>query len=473
MLVTVGSRAAVSDSGYIDAKGYERKIRKAPRRTERGGPSTPRTGSSYCTSVRPPARELNGTALSQEEVAGGLEARFADLRRRMRLDQHEATVAMRLVYAGTGAYALLFVSPPYCTTRYSSPRGLDLGNMVQPIWNTLHGHFLETTTVSGNQRSRLGFHVDPFLVLLAPLFLIWSSPLVLPVLQAVAVASGALPVFWLARKHLDSPRAGALFAFAYLLYPATQFNAFTITSSFHSVSIAVHCCSTPCGSSTRTDSSRSRPSRCLPSRQGGDPARDRLPRDLVRRPQGSSAVRARRVRGRPGRDAGSTSFGSYRTSRPCGRRPVRRPLYVRWAGRLVGSPTSSSPTRRRSSTPRRPAIRPSTSSCYWCHSSASGCSSRCWYSAPCPTSRSTSCRASPDQTMLNNQYTGGNPPLHSRREHLRRHALQAPCGPELSLWALAATAAVAVYSPLLSIRWSEVRALGSPFGLSQSACGSA
>jgi uncharacterized membrane protein len=46
-------------------------------------------------------------------------------------------------------------------------------------------------------------------------------------------------VFWLARKHLDSPRAGAHFAFAYLLYPATQFNAFTPGSSFHSVSIAV------------------------------------------------------------------------------------------------------------------------------------------------------------------------------------------------------------------------------------------
>jgi uncharacterized membrane protein len=55
----------------------------------------------------------------------------------------------------------------------------------------------------------------------------------------LAVASGALPVFWLARKHLDSSRAAAHFAFAYLLYPATQFNAFTLGSGFHSVSFAL------------------------------------------------------------------------------------------------------------------------------------------------------------------------------------------------------------------------------------------
>jgi uncharacterized membrane protein len=111
--------------------------------------------------------------------------------------------------------------------------------MVQAIWNTLHGHFLETTTLNGHQRDRLGYHVDPFLLVFAPLFWVWSSPLLLPIVQALAVASGALPVFWLARKHLNSPRAGAHFAFAYLLYPATQYNAFTITSSFHSVAIAI------------------------------------------------------------------------------------------------------------------------------------------------------------------------------------------------------------------------------------------
>jgi uncharacterized membrane protein len=61
----------------------------------------------------------------------------------------------------------------------------------------------------------------------------------LQVVQVVAVATGALPVFWLARKHLRSDRAGVHFVFAYLLFPATQFSALTITSGFHPVSLAV------------------------------------------------------------------------------------------------------------------------------------------------------------------------------------------------------------------------------------------
>jgi uncharacterized membrane protein len=165
--------------------------------------------------------------------------RFGSAHARFRWRAGEAQIAIRVVYAAAAAYAVLFVLA--AVTHYFvflTPRA-DLGYMVQAIWNTGHGHFLQFTTVAGHQRNRLGFHVDPFLLVFVPLFWIWSNPLLLPIVQAIAVASGALPVFWLARKHLDSARAGAHFAFAYLLFPATQFNAFTITSSFHSVAMAV------------------------------------------------------------------------------------------------------------------------------------------------------------------------------------------------------------------------------------------
>jgi uncharacterized membrane protein len=160
---------------------------------------------------------------------------------RLRVGDHaaSASVASRVVYAGVTAYAALFVFAAVMHYAVFLTAQADLGHMVQAIWTTRHGHFLETTTLTGHQISRLGVHVDPFLVLLVPLYWLWSSPLLLLVLQAVAVASGALPVYWLARKHLGSDRAGVHFAFAYLLYPATQFNAFTITSGFHAVAIAV------------------------------------------------------------------------------------------------------------------------------------------------------------------------------------------------------------------------------------------
>ena len=181
---------------------------------------------------------MSETALRREK-ASGVENALASVRGRMRLESGEAAVALRVVYAAVAAYAVLFVFA--AVTRYAAfhfARG-DLGNMVQTIWNTQHGHFLETTTLNGHQQSRLGYHADPFLLLFVPLFWIWSSPVLLLVVQVLAVASGALPVFWLARKHLGSPRAGAHFALAYLLYPAVQFNAYTSRVGFHSVSMAV------------------------------------------------------------------------------------------------------------------------------------------------------------------------------------------------------------------------------------------
>jgi uncharacterized membrane protein len=181
---------------------------------------------------------VSETALTRED-ASGLEGAFAALRGRLRMDAGEAAVALRVVYAGVAVYAVLFLFASIVHYLVFKEARFDLGNMVQAIWSTLHGHFLETTTAHGHQRDRLGFHVDPFLVLLAPLFWIWSSPVLLLVVQVLAVASGALPVFWLARKHLGSSRGAAHFAFAYLLYPATQFNAFTIGDGFHSVSLAL------------------------------------------------------------------------------------------------------------------------------------------------------------------------------------------------------------------------------------------
>jgi uncharacterized membrane protein len=144
-----------------------------------------------------------------------------------------------VVYAGAAIYAAVFVcGAVFHYLAYEQAR-FDLGNMVQAVWSTSHGDFLNVTTLTGYQASRLGAHVDPFLALLAPFWWAWSSPVMLLVVQALGVATGALPVYWLARKHLQSERAAAHFAFAYLLFPATQFNAFALGTGFHSVSLAV------------------------------------------------------------------------------------------------------------------------------------------------------------------------------------------------------------------------------------------
>jgi uncharacterized membrane protein len=181
---------------------------------------------------------VSETALERKGVSS-VENALAGIRHRLGIDRGEAAVALRVVYAGVIAYAALFAFAAVLHYAVFQEPRFDLGNMVQAIWNTLHGRVLEATGLNGQPGSRLGTHVDPFLVLLAPLAWLASLPQILLALQAVAVASGALPVFWLARKHLGSSKNAAFFAFAYLLYPATQFNAFTPAAGFHSVSLAV------------------------------------------------------------------------------------------------------------------------------------------------------------------------------------------------------------------------------------------
>src|SRR5205809_1063274 len=82
---------------------------------------------------------------------------------------------------------------------------------------------------------RLGAHVDPILVVFAPLWWLWPHPSLLLTAQALAVALGALPVFWLAQKHTGSDRAALGFSLAYLIFPATEWMTL---NEFHPVALA-------------------------------------------------------------------------------------------------------------------------------------------------------------------------------------------------------------------------------------------
>jgi uncharacterized membrane protein len=141
-------------------------------------------------------------------------------------------LAVRLAAA---AFAVVFGAAAVLRHRAFGSGRFDLGNMTQAVWSTAHGDVLSVTDVHGEQISRLGAHFDPILVALGPLWWLWPDPELLLVVQAIAVASGALPVFWLARKHLGSGRPAAALALAYLLYPPLQW---LTVSDFHPVSLA-------------------------------------------------------------------------------------------------------------------------------------------------------------------------------------------------------------------------------------------
>ena len=140
-----------------------------------------------------------------------------------------------LLWTAIAAYTAGFSSLSVLRHRAFQTGRFDLGNMVQAVWSTAHGHPLRITSLEGEQISRLAAHVDPVLVLWAPFWWLWPSPDLLVVTQAAAIALGAVPVWRLARRRLGSEHAALGFALAYLLYPATQW---LTLNEFHPVSLA-------------------------------------------------------------------------------------------------------------------------------------------------------------------------------------------------------------------------------------------
>ena len=108
---------------------------------------------------------MSEATVSRDDVSA-LHDSLAQLRGQAVDRAASATVAVRVVYAAAGAYAVLFALAAITHFLVFKTARPDLGNMVQAIWSTRHGHFLESTTLTGHQANRLGFHVDPFLVLI-------------------------------------------------------------------------------------------------------------------------------------------------------------------------------------------------------------------------------------------------------------------------------------------------------------------
>ena len=141
------------------------------------------------------------------------------------------------VIGGAILFAVIYGLLSWLKYRAYMDARYDLGNMVQAVFNTAHGHFLEITSgdPEPRQMSRLGSHVDPILALFALPWLLWPSPVMLLVGQAVIVATGAWPAYRLGTRVTRDPTAGAFLAGAYLLYPAL---GFLVLNEFHPVALA-------------------------------------------------------------------------------------------------------------------------------------------------------------------------------------------------------------------------------------------
>jgi len=120
---------------------------------------------------------------------------------------------------------------------------LDMGNMGQAAWNMIHGHLFDFTNMrlpyhgieAWGTTTRLSFHVEPLFPVISLVYLLYPQPESLLVLQTIALALGAVPVYLLARDVLQSRALAHVFTLAYLLFPTLEaLNLY----EFHPVSLA-------------------------------------------------------------------------------------------------------------------------------------------------------------------------------------------------------------------------------------------
>lgn len=115
----------------------------------------------------------------------------------------------------------------------------DLGIFVQSLWTTAFGKGLFFNTPEWqdlNVTTHFGVHNQPILFLIVPLYLLFPTPVLLLVLQSIALGTGALTLFKLAKFVLNDDRKAFYMSVIYLMNPLIHgINRM----DFHPVSLAV------------------------------------------------------------------------------------------------------------------------------------------------------------------------------------------------------------------------------------------
>ena len=131
----------------------------------------------------------------------------------------------------TAAYALVYGLIASIKFRYYLYNDFDLAIFAQATDLALRG----TLFSSIRGMNWLGDHVSLILFVIAPLYALLRHPMTLLLLQCLALALGAVPVFALARRELGDEAIALGFAALYLLHPAI---GYTNLFEFHPETLA-------------------------------------------------------------------------------------------------------------------------------------------------------------------------------------------------------------------------------------------
>ncbi len=152
-------------------------------------------------------------------IGGGLTAVFAAAQPE-KPTTDPARSQRRAVWGLVATYAVVFVTMNWrLYFNLLIPHG-DSAMYEEHLWNLLHGKGFRSYL---DQGLFWGEHIQFVHLFLLPLYALWPSHLLLELCESCALAAGAWPVYWLARRHTGDSRAAVCLAASYLLYFPTQF----------------------------------------------------------------------------------------------------------------------------------------------------------------------------------------------------------------------------------------------------------
>jgi uncharacterized membrane protein len=161
-----------------------------------------------------------GDALGRAGTSASVANGAWPVRARSRRDGALA-LAVVLAFAWAAASATLAVRKHHSF----HSNAYDLGLQQHVVWNTAHGRWFQYTYMvafNPDLVNHLGDHVNLVLLPIAALYFVHDGPETLLVVQALAVASGMVPLFLIARRRIGHDGPALALASLYLLHPALQ-----------------------------------------------------------------------------------------------------------------------------------------------------------------------------------------------------------------------------------------------------------
>ena len=141
--------------------------------------------------------------------------------------------ADRLFFALVILYALVLGTLSVFQQITFHGTGFDLAQYDQLIWNSLNGRLLENSLIP-DAPMFLGKSFSPILLALVPLYAVWSNPIVLILVQTLALSAAAFPLYWLARDRLGHGLA-LVVTLTYFLSPVVEYLNLT---QFYEITLA-------------------------------------------------------------------------------------------------------------------------------------------------------------------------------------------------------------------------------------------